>query len=457
MRFRTEHDSMGEVEVPADALYGAQTQRAIDNIAIADRRMPALFIRCLASIKSAAAQANAACGVLEEDIATAIAQAAAAVAAGEYPDQFPVGVFQTGSGTSTNMNMNEVLARLASPLDGRQVHPNDHVNCSQSSNDIIPSCIQVAAAVALEQQLRPALHALRSALGQRSVELATAVKTGRTHLMDAMPVTFGQEMAAFAFQLDEINQRLDDLQPRLRALPIGGSAVGTGVNVPPGFALLAAEHLSDELDSPFTVSPNPSSRMAAQEVAVECSSCLRSLAHVITKLNNDLRWMSSGPLAGLAEIQLQPLQPGSSIMPGKVNPVLPEAALMAAAEVIGNDATIALAARSGSFQLNVMLPLVADKLLGSIDLLVGASDATTRTVLGFSINYQQVERTLARNPILVTALNSRIGYEAAAAIAKRAYAEQRPIIEVTHEDTGLSRTELEALLDPTSLTGNQST
>ncbi len=456
MEYRLEHDSMGEVQVPVDALYGAQTQRAVDNFGLAARPMPALFIHILARIKAAAAAANAACGSLEQDLATAIQQVAARVAAGEHDAQFPVGVFQTGSGTSTNMNMNEVLARLATQQCGKPVHPNDHVNCSQSSNDVIPTCIQVSVTAALERQLLPAMQRLSAALEQRSTELAATVKTGRTHLMDAMPVTFGQELATWAFQLDECRQRLADLQPRLRSLPIGGSAVGTGVNVPPAYADGLVQHLGDLLDMPFSVSPVPSSRMSGQEVAVECSACLRSLAHVLSKINNDLRWMSSGPLAGLAEIQLEALQPGSSIMPGKVNPVLPEAALMAAAEVVGNDATIAMAARSGNFQLNVMLPLIADKLLASVELMSAACDATARAVAGFTVNHEKVEQALARNPVLVTALNTRIGYEAAAAIARRAYAEQRPVIDVAAQDTGIPRQELAAMLDPARLAGLKS-
>ncbi|MEE4146326.1 MAG: class II fumarate hydratase, partial [Halieaceae bacterium] len=422
MKYRIEQDSMGKVQVPADALYGAQTQRALDNFSFASRTMPLTFIHSLARIKAAAASANAALGELAPALAAAIEDAAAEVAAGKYDAQFPVGVFQTGSGTSSNMNMNEVLATLASQRSGRQVHPNDHVNCSQSSNDVIPACIQVSASVALERQLAPAMQELSQALEQRSAELADTVKTGRTHLMDAMPLTFGQELATWAFQLAECGQRLADLRPRLRSLPVGGSAVGTGVNVPAGFADALVRRLSAMLAMQFTVSPDPASRMAGQEVAVECSACLRSIAHVLGKINNDLRWMSSGPLAGLAEIQLEALQPGSSIMPGKVNPVLPEAALMAAAEVVGNDATIGLAARSGNFQLNVMLPLIADKLLASIELMSGACSATARAVAGFSVNHGRVEQALARNPILVTALNTRIGYDAAAAIAKRAYA-----------------------------------
>ena len=453
MGFTTLRDSMGEVQVPEGALYGPQTQRALDNVTISRRVMPAHFIRCLARLKEAAALANAACGALDEGTARTIAAAARRVAEGEFADQFPVGVFQTGSGTSTNMNMNEVLARLASDASGSAVHPNDHVNCSQSSNDVIPSCIQVATALALEQQLRPALQDLEDALQQRIDELGEVVKTGRTHLMDALPITLGQELGTWRYQLVECQDRLESLQQRLRALPIGGSAVGTGVNVPAGFADHVVAELSQHLVSQFTASDNPFSRMAGQDIAVECSACLRAVAHVLVKISTDLRWMSSGPLAGLAEIQLQALQPGSSIMPGKVNPVLPEAALMAATEVIGNDATIAMAARSGNFQLNVMLPLIADKLLDGTALLAGACDATASAVAGFSVNRERLQATLARNPILVTALNARIGYDAAAAIARRAYAEQRPVIDVAEEDTDIPRDELQALLDPARLAG----
>jgi fumarate hydratase class II len=351
------------------------------------------------------------------------------------------------------MNMNEVLAHLASNASDQAVHPNDHVNCSQSSNDVIPGCIQVSALLSLDRELRPALQDLQDTLKQRAGELQEAVKTGRTHLMDALPVTFGQELNTWAFQLQECRDRLASLQARLRALPTGGSAVGTGVNVPEGFAEALVGNLSQELGCQFTISENLFARIAGQDTALECSSCLRAVAHVLVKINSDLRWMSSGPLAGLAEIQLQALQPGSSIMPGKINPILPEAALMAATEVIGNDATIAMAARSGNFQLNVMLPLIADKLLGSIELLTGACNATASTVAGFVVNRERVAATLARNPILVTALNAQIGYDAAADIAKRAYAEQRPIIDVAEEATDISRSELESLLDPAQLVG----
>jgi fumarate hydratase class II len=453
MKYRIERDSMGEVKVPETALYGAQTQRAVENFNIAGRSLPALFITCLARIKAAAAWSNARCGALDPLIAAALEQAADAVVTGDYLAHFPVDVFQTGSGTSTNMNMNEVLARLAARGSDLEIHPNDHANCSQSSNDIIPSCIQVAACVAIDAELRPALGSLTRSIRKRAAELSGVAKTGRTHLMDAMPLTFGQELGAWAHQLEECEQRFDTLAERLCALPLGGSAVGTGVNVPNGFADGAVMRLGEFFGRQFTVAQDPFARMAGQDVTLECSACLRALAVVLTKINGDLRWMSSGPLAGLAEITLEPLQPGSSIMPGKVNPVLPEAVLMAAAEIIGNDASIAVAAQSGNFQLNVMLPLIADKLLGGIGVLARACAATGRTVVGFTVNREQVSRSLARNPMLVTALNARIGYEAAAAIAKRAYQERRPILDVAEEETDLSREELACLLDPLRLTG----
>ena len=452
MKHRIEHDSMGEVRVPESALFGAQTQRAIDNFGLLQRPMPVAFIRNLAQIKSAAAAANRDCGALDAEIADALERVAAQVAAGEYRDHFPLSVFQTGSGTSTNMNMNEVLARLASEASGRTVHPNDHVNCSQSSNDVIPSCIQVTAAQGWARTLQPALENLFNTVTERSRELDDVTKTGRTHLMDAMPLTFGQELGAWAYQLEECQQRFRDLLPRLCQLPIGGSAVGTGVNVPEGFPAGLVLALGQALDQDFRVADNPFSRMAGQEVALEYSACLRALAVTLSKISNDLRWMASGPLSGLAEITLQPLQPGSSIMPGKVNPVLPEAVLMVAAEVIGHDSSVAVASHSGNFQLNVMLPLIADKLCSGFETLSWACSATERAIAGFSINRDRIERSLASNPILVTALNAVIGYEAAAAIAKRSYAEQRPVLDVAEEETGLPREELANLLDPIRLT-----
>ncbi len=454
--YRTEQDSMGEVKVPVDALYGAQTQRARDNFALERRPMPAEFLRTLARLKAAAAHANCAVGALDAEVAAAIEHAAQAVAEGAHAEQFPLSLFQTGSGTSTNMNMNEVLASLAGAALGSDVHANDQVNCSQSSNDVIPSCLQVSTLGALETALLPALHRLLQILRDRAEALSGVVKTGRTHLMDAMPLTLGQELGAWSFQLDEALQRIEQALPRLRQLPIGGSAVGTGVNVPPGFTAQFVQRLGELTGLSLQVCANPFSRMAGQDVALEISAALRGLAVVLTKICNDLRWMASGPLSGLGEITLQALQPGSSIMPGKVNPVLPEAVLMVCTDVAGNDTSVALAASSGNFQLNVMLPLIADKLDSSCTGLTWACDACARTVAGFSVEQSRIERSLAANPILVTALNTRIGYEAAAVIAKRCYSEQRTVIDVAEEVTGMARAELEQLLDPLRLTGQDS-
>jgi fumarate hydratase class II len=449
MTTRTETDSLGEVQVPRSALYGAQTQRALNHTQIAPRRtMPPPFLHAMALLKSAAAQANAKVDALSPALAAAIVEAAEAVASGHHDDAFPVPVFQTGSGTSSNMNMNEVLASLASRALGERVHPNDHVNCSQSSNDVVPSATAIAAAREIRTRLLPALGQLEEVLCRRGDELEAVVKTGRTHLMDAMPVTLGFELRTWAAQLQDCRQRLADLQPRLCALAIGGSAVGTGVNVPPGYVEALLERLSERVGFSLTAAAMPATRMAAQETAVECSGCLRSIALVLIKMGNDLRWMNSGPLAGLGELQLEALQPGSSIMPGKVNPVIPEAVLMAATEVLGNDATVALAAQSGNFQLNVMLPLIADKLLDSIALLTGSCASMTDCLAGLQPLADHAAATLARNPVLVTALNPEIGYEAAAAIAKRAVAEGRPVLDVAEEDTGMSRDTLARLLDP---------
>lgn len=447
MNTRKEHDSMGELELPGNALYGAQTQRALQNFRFSDRRLPAAFIQRLALIKLAAAEANNRLGALDDKKAGAIKAAAGEVLAGAYLDQFPVDLFQTGSGTSTNMNMNEVLANLAGP----GIHPNDDVNMSQSSNDVIPSCIQVAVTLEIEQALLPALVRFAVAVRTRADREARVIKTGRTHLMDAMPLSLGQEMGAWASQIEECITRLQQLLPRLRALPLGGTAVGTGVNSPPGFAALALAELSRRAGARFTQAPDRFSRMAGQDVAAECAMVLKGVALVLTKVSNDLRWMASGPLAGLGEIELKPLQPGSSIMPGKVNPVVPEAVLMLCAEVIGNEAAVTIAAQSGNFQLNVMLPLIADKLLGSISLLAAALPALSQTISDFKVNEQHLAQQLGRNPVLVTGLNRLIGYEAAAAIAKKAYATGRPVLDVAVEETGLARSDLVRLLDPERL------
>jgi fumarate hydratase, class II len=452
--YRTEHDTMGEVQVPDSALYGAQTQRAIDNFSISDLRLPARFIHAVAQIKKAAAQANLQLELLEEPIANAIVQASDVIISGEHADQFPVDVFQTGSGTSTNMNVNEVIAHLASEMIGKKVHPNDHVNMSQSSNDTIPSAIHISAALACEEKLFPAIENLHTSLSGKAEQLNAVVKTGRTHLMDAMPLTFGQEINGWASQIEGNYIRLQTSLSQLLQLAQGGTAVGTGVNAHPYFADLFAKKLSENTDTPFTPATNFFALMSAQDTAVAISGQLKTLAVSLMKISNDLRWMNSGPLAGLAEISLQALQPGSSIMPGKVNPVIPEAVCMVCAQVIGNDASITVAGQSGNFQLNVMLPLIAYNLLQSIELLSNAcSQLANNAIATFSVNQINIDKALGRNPILVTALNSIIGYEKAAAIAKRAYQDGRPIIDVAEEETDLERNELERLLNPKNLTG----
>jgi fumarate hydratase class II len=414
--------------------------------------MPRGFIRALGLIKHAAASANEALGDLDRATADAIRKAAQEVADGRHDAHFPVDVFQTGSGTSSNMNANEVIARLASG-PGRKVHANDHVNMSQSSNDVIPTAVHVSAALAVKEQLLPALRHLAGTIGRRRDELAHVVKTGRTHLMDAMPVTLGQELGGWRTQIEHGVARIESTLPRLHSLPQGGTAVGTGINARPEFAARFAAELSKRTGLAFQPSRDHFEALSSQDAAVELSGQLKVVAVSLTKIANDLRWMNSGPLAGLAEIALPALQPGSSIMPGKVNPVIPEAVAMVAVQVIGNDATITLAGQSGNFQLNVMLPLVAYNLLQSIDLLAnGARALADGAIAGFTVNHDQLARALERNPILVTALNPVIGYEKGAAIAKKAYAEGRPIKEVAAEMTDLDRAELDRLLDPRELT-----
>jgi fumarate hydratase class II len=452
-KFRTVHDSMGEMLVPAAALYGAQTQRAVDNFPISGLRMPRAFIRALGEIKAAAAIANGDLGLLPAAVARAIARAAQAVAAGEHDDQFPVDVFQTGSGTSSNMNANEVIASLASRAGGSPVHANDHVNLGQSSNDVIPTAIQVSAALCWHEALRPALKHLRKVVDRRSRELAKVVKTGRTHLMDAMPLTLGQELSAWSAQLNSAIERLDDSARRLQRLPLGGTAIGTGINADRRFSQRAIARLRQRSGLRFSRAENLFEGIAAQDAAVEFSGQLAALATALSKIANDLRWMNSGPLAGLGEIELPALQPGSSIMPGKVNPVIPEAVAMVCAQAIGNNAAIVFAGVSGNFQLNTMLPVIAHNLLQSVELLANASRLLAdKAIAGFRVRQKRIGEALARNPILVTALNPVIGYEAAAAIAKRAYKENRPVLEVAREMTKLSDKELRRLLDPKVLT-----
>jgi fumarate hydratase class II len=452
--FRVERDSMGELRVPADALWGAQTQRAVQNFPLSGLAMPRGFIRSLGLVKWAAAGANIELGELDRVRGFAIQKAALEVAEGRHDAHFPVDVFQTGSGTSSNMNANEVIARLASQYaGGTPVHPNDHVNRCQSSNDVVPTCIHLSAALAIAEQLLPALKELSETLGRKASDVGDVVKTGRTHLMDAMPLTLGQELGAWRAQVEDGVARLHACRPRLHALALGGTAVGSGVNAPAGFAAQAAGLLSRQTGLDLQPSRNFFAAIAAQDTAVELSGQLRTIAVSLMKIANDLRWMNSGPLAGLGEIALPALQPGSSIMPGKVNPVVPEAVAMIAAQVMGNDATVAIAGQSGSFQLNVMLPVIAHNLLQSLQLLANACRALARSAIaGFAVNARQIAAALDRNPMLVTALAPVIGYDQAAAIAKRALAEGRPIREVAAEMTDLDPQRLAALLDPATLT-----
>jgi len=451
--YRTEHDSMGELQVPADALYGAQTQRAVENFPISGLRMPRQYIRALGLVKAAAASANAELGMVDRPVADAIRDAALEVARGDHDAHFPVDVFQTGSGTSWNMNANEVIARLATERSGKAVHPNDHVNFGQSSNDVIPTALHVSAVLTCEEQLLPALRELGETLDKRAGELSEHVTTGRTHLMDAMPVTLGQELSGWARQIRNGVDRVEAALTRTRQLAQGGTAVGTGVNAPPELGERVARWLSEETGRRFEPSDNRFESLSSQDAAVELSGQLKTVAVSMMKIANDLRWMNSGPLAGLGEIALPALQPGSSIMPGKVNPVIPEAAAMAAAQVMGNDTVITVAGQSGNFQLNVMLPVVAYNLLQSIEVLANSATALARkAVQGFTVNEERLSEALSRNPILVTALNNVIGYEKGAEIAKRAYKEGRPVMELAREMTDLSEDQLKRLLDPRVLT-----
>ncbi|TCZ88421.1 aspartate ammonia-lyase [Lysobacter sp. N42] len=450
--YRIERDSMGELQVPVDALWGAQTQRAVENFPISGRPMPRGFIEALGLIKASAAEVNGGLKLLDADVARAVAQAAQRVADGEFDAHFPIDVFQTGSGTSSNMNANEVIAHLAS-TSRRRVHANDHVNLGQSSNDVIPTAIRVSATVACARDLLPALKHLRGTIQKRARPLARVTKTGRTHLMDAMPLTFAQEFGAWASQLESARMRIEDALGRLRRLPIGGTAVGTGINADPRFSARMARALSRRAGVRFEAADDRFEGIASQDDAVELSGQLNALAVALMKIANDLRWMNSGPLAGLGEIELPSLQPGSSIMPGKVNPVVPEAVAMVCAQVMGHHAAITVAGQSGNFQLNVMLPLIAYDLLDSIGLLANAMRLLAdRAIAGLRIREDRVREALDRNPILVTALNPMIGYEKAAAIAKQAYREGRPVLEVAAEGSGLPMAQLRALLDPAALT-----
>ncbi|WP_432073758.1 class II fumarate hydratase [Streptomyces wuyuanensis] len=433
-RHRIEHDSMGEVRVPEHAKWRAQTQRAVENFPLSGQRLERAHVEALARIKGGAAKVNAELGVLDEDIARAVQEAAGEVAEGRWDEHFPVDVFQTGSGTSSNMNMNEVLATLASERLGRDVHPNDHVNASQSSNDVFPSSIHIAATAAVTRDLVPALEHLAEALERKAVEFAGVVKSGRTHLMDATPVTLGQEFGGYAAQIRYGIERLNASLPRLAELPLGGTAVGTGINTPPGFSAAVIAEVARTTGLPLTEARDHFEAQGARDGLVETSGQLRTIAVSLTKISNDLRWMASGPRTGLAEIRLPDLQPGSSIMPGKVNPVVPEAVLMVAAQVMGNDTTVAVAGAAGNFELNVMLPVMAKNLLESVRLLANASRLLAdRTVDGITADEERAREYAESSPSVVTPLNKYIGYEEAAKVAKKSLAERKTIREVVLE------------------------
>ncbi|WP_203336998.1 class II fumarate hydratase [Nocardioides limicola] len=457
MNFRIEHDSMGEVRVPADALWRAQTQRAVENFAISGTPLESRLIRSLGLVKAAAARANGTLGVLEVPLAEAIAEAALQVAAGKHDDAFPVDVFQTGSGTSSNMNANEVIATLVS-TGNREAHPNDHVNASQSSNDAFPTAIHVAATLAVVEDLMPALEVLAGSLEAKADEYDGLVKSGRTHLMDATPVTLGQEFSGYAAAVRYAVERLDGVLPRVRELPLGGTAVGTGINTPPGFGAAGIAELATLTGQPFTEARNHFEAQGARDSLVELSGVLRTYAVGLTKICNDLRWMGSGPTTGLAEIALPDLQPGSSIMPGKVNPVLPEATLMVCAQVVGNDAAVAWGGAAGNFELNVMMPVMARNVLESIRLLANASTAlATRCVDGITANAERMRRYAESSPSVVTPLNAYLGYEQAAKVAKRALAEgatiRETVLAMGFVDRGeLTLAQLDAALDVESMT-----
>jgi fumarate hydratase class II len=453
-RYRVEHDTMGEVRVPADALWGAQTQRAVENFPISGVRMDPAVVRALARVKVAAARVNAELGVLDADVADAVAAAAAEVADGGHADQFPVDVFQTGSGTSTNMNDNEVVATLAARRLGRAVHPNDHVNASQSSNDTVPTAVHLAAATAVVDDVVPALEHLAAALEDQAARTADVVKAGRTHLMDATPVTLGQELGGYAAQVRRGVERVLAALPRVAEVPLGGTAVGTGINTPPGFAARVVEELARTTGLPVTEARDHFEAQGARDALVELSGALRTVAVSLTKICNDLRWMSSGPNAGLAEIHLPDLQPGSSIMPGKVNPVVCEAVLMVCAQVVGHDATLAWAGASGNFELNVMVPVMARSLLEQTRLLSNGSRLLAdRVIVGLEPDVERSRALAESSPSIVTPLNRVVGYETAAKIAKHAVAQRVTIREAALAlGVDVPEAELDRLLDVSSMT-----
>ena len=456
--YRVEKDSLGEVYVPRNALYGAQTQRAVENFPISGIKMDFpftnSFVDALGLIKDAAAKSNKSLGLLSSRKANAISKAAKEVWQSKHNDEFPLDVFQTGSGTSSNMNANEVIANLATKFSGISIDPNDDVNMSQSSNDVIPTAIKVSAFLDISKKLYPSLDKLISTIDIKANSIKGSVKTGRTHLMDAMPIDFSQELNAWSSQLKNSRDTLSFLEKRLLDTPQGGTAVGTGINAHPRFSKVFAKELSKLVGKNFKAKPCDDffQELSAQDTAVQVSGELKNLAVILMKISNDLRWMNSGPLSGLSEIELKALQPGSSIMPGKVNPVIPEAVAMVAADVIGNDVTITIAGQAGNFQLNVMLPVVAYNLLKSIAILTGGMNVLAdKAIKSFKVNKKNIEAALNKNPILVTALNPVIGYAKAAEIAKKAYKENLPIIEVALAETNLTRAQLNKYLDPKKL------
>ena len=458
MKFRIEKDSVGNVKVPAKALWGAQTQRAVDNFPISGIKMDfpftKSFVSSLGLIKDAAAKSNLKLKLISSKKSRAISKAAKEVWQEKHHHEFPIDVFQTGSGTSSNMNANEVIANLATKYSKVKISPNDDVNMSQSSNDVIPTAIKISAHMDLTNKLYPALDTLITTIENKAKTLEGTIKTGRTHLMDAMPIDFSEELKAWSSQLTSSKEMLNILEKKLLELPQGGTAVGSGINAHKQFAKCFAQEMSKLFGSKYKFVPSKNfyHELSAQDCSVQLSGELKNLALILMKISNDLRWMNSGPLAGLSEIELKALQPGSSIMPGKVNPVIPEAVAMASADVIGNDVSITVASQSGNFQLNVMLPVIAYNLLKSINLLSGAMNVLSKKAISsFKVNYKNLEISLSKNPILVTALNPIIGYEKAALIAKKAYKENRPILDVAAEETDISYAKLKKLLDPSKL------
>ncbi len=451
--FRTERDSLGDVKVPANALYAAQTQRAVDNFPISGLAFPRGFIRALGMIKGAAAAVNQDLGLMDADMSQAIQKAAKAVEDGAHDEHFPIDIFQTGSGTSSNMNANEVIANLATEILGSPVHPNDHINMGQSSNDVIPTAIHLSACMAVQEDVLPGMQHLHKTLLEKASEIDHVVTTGRTHLMDAMPVRLSQILDGWASQIAHGIERVEGAYPRLAELAQGGTAVGTGINAHPEFGQKIATQLSTMSSLSLVTSSNYFESLSTQDAAVEMSGQFKTVATSLMKISNDLRWMNSGPIAGFGEIVLPALQPGSSIMPGKINPVIPEALAMVAAQIVGNDATITIGGQSGNFQLNVMLPVIGYNLLQSATLLAnGCTVLADKAIEGFAVNEEHISGLVGRNPILVTALNPVIGYELGAKIAKQAYAEGRSLKEVALEQTELTSDELDRLLDPRQLT-----